>query len=91
MKARSEISSETVKPIPAIAPPPASAAHPTGGCSRPPLTFVTSQEPPVTPIGFPSTYEIRIPRVIGEVNARPRKPALSAMPAFASANSGTIT
>ena len=91
MKARSEISSDTVKPIPAMAPPPARAAHPIGGRTRPRLTLFTSQDEPVTPTGFPSTYAVRIPRVIGDVNARPRKPASSAMPAFASANSGTIT
>jgi hypothetical protein len=80
-----------VKPIPAIAPPPTSAAQPTGGRTRPRLSFVTSQVPPTTPTGFPSTYPIRIPSVIVEVNARPRKPGSSAMPAFASAKSGTIT
>ena len=38
------ISSETVKPIPAIVPPPATAAQPTGGRSRPRLSGVTSQD-----------------------------------------------
>ena len=35
-KASVEISSETVNPIPAIVPPPARAAQPTGGRMRPP-------------------------------------------------------
>ena len=55
LKARFEISSETVKPMPAIVPPPASAAQPIGGRSRPRLSRVTSQAPPRTPIGFPTT------------------------------------
>jgi cell division septation protein DedD len=40
------ISSERVKPSPAIAPPPATAAQPTGGRSRPPLARVTSSAVP---------------------------------------------
>ncbi len=48
------ISRATVKPIPAIAPPPATAAQPTGGRSRPRLARVSSQEVPVIPIGLPS-------------------------------------
>ena len=48
-------SSATVKPIPAIVPPPATAAQPTGGCMRPRLSRVTSQEPPTIPTGLPTT------------------------------------
>jgi hypothetical protein len=55
LKARLAISSATVKPIPARAPPPATAAQPTGGRSRPRLSFVTSQVLPITPTGFPAT------------------------------------
>ncbi len=43
-KASVAISSETVKPIPAIVPPPATAAQPTGGRSRPRLSRVTSHD-----------------------------------------------
>ena len=46
---------ETVKPMPAIAPPPATAAHPTGGRSRPRLRLVTSHDVPTTPMGLPAT------------------------------------
>ena len=48
------ISNETVKPMPAIVPPPATAAQPTGGRSRPPLTRVTSHVPLTMPTGFPT-------------------------------------
>ena len=54
-KASVAISSDTVKPIPAMAPPPAVAAQPTGGRSRPRLSLVTSDETPITPTGLPST------------------------------------
>ena len=46
---------ETVKPIPAIVPPPATAAQPTGGRSRPLLRNVTSHAVPAIPTGFPTT------------------------------------
>ena len=82
---------DTVNPMPAIVPPPTTAAHPTGGRSRPRLTTVTSHAVPATPIGLPTTYPIRMPSVMVDVNARERKARLISMPAFASANSGTIT
>ena len=44
-KARVAISSETVNPMPAIAPPPSTDAQPTGGRIRPLLSRVTSQAP----------------------------------------------
>src|SRR5207237_250333 len=47
--------SAIVKPTPAIVPPPATAAHPTGARSRPPLSRVSSQELPRIPAGLPST------------------------------------
>ena len=53
--ARVEISSETVKPMPAIVPAPATAAQPTGGRMRPWVTRVTSQVAPTIPTGFPRT------------------------------------
>ena len=40
--------------MPAIAPPPATAAQPTGGRSRPRLSLVTSQATPAIPTGLPS-------------------------------------
>jgi hypothetical protein len=55
LKASVEIRSETVKPIPAIVPPPRTAAQPTGGLMRPRLIRVTSHVVPVIPIGFPIT------------------------------------
>lgn len=54
-KARLAISSDTVKPIPAIVPPPATAAQPTGGRIRPPLVRLTSAVAPTMPAGLPAT------------------------------------
>ena len=82
---------DTVNPMPAIAPPPTTAAHPTGGRSRPRLQTVTSHAVPAMPIGLPTTYPIRMPSVMVDVNALERKSRLISIPAFASANSGTIT
>ena len=53
--ARVEISSETVNPMPATAPPPITDAHPTGGVIRPRLIRVRNAEAPAMPIGLPST------------------------------------
>ncbi len=80
-----------MKPIPAIVPPPATAAQPTGGRSRRRLSRVSSHELPRIPTGFPTTYPKKIPSVIGDETAWPRKAPSTTMPAFASANSGTIT
>ena len=41
----------TVKPIPAIVPPPATATQPTGGWSRPRVSFVRSHALPRIPSG----------------------------------------
>ena len=46
---------ETVNPIPAMVPPPATAAQPTGGRSLPRVRVVTSQAVPKMPTGFPTT------------------------------------
>ena len=43
------------EPDPGDEPAARHAAQPTGGRRRPRLSFVTSQEPPVIPIGFPAT------------------------------------
>src|SRR5262245_62427338 len=75
-KASVEIRMDTVKPTPATVPPPTTATQPTGGEIRPRLRRVTSHEAPTMPIGLPTTYPNRIPRVIGEVNARARNPPL---------------
>ena len=48
------ISSDTVKPIPAIEPPPSTEAQPTGSRRRPRLSRVTSVAPPKIPIGLPT-------------------------------------
>ena len=57
---------ETVKPIPAMVPTPATAAQPTGGRSLPRLIRVSSQDAPAIPAGLPTTYPMRMPRVMGE-------------------------
>jgi len=54
-KASDAMRSETVKPIPAIVPPPATDAHPTGGRSRPLLMWVASQVEATIPTGLPTT------------------------------------
>ncbi len=54
-KAREAISSETMNPIPAMAPAPVTAAQPTGGLIRPRLARARSQAAPTVPIGFPAT------------------------------------
>ena len=53
-KASVAISSETVKPMPAIVPPPRTEAQPTGGLIRPRVMRVTTNVTPATPIGLPS-------------------------------------
>jgi hypothetical protein len=53
--ASAAIRSATVKPMPAIVPPPATAAQPTGGCRRPRLSRVSSHELPRMPTGLPTT------------------------------------
>ena len=61
------ISSETVNPIPATAPTPVTAPHPTGGVTRPRVSRASSHAMPHVPIGLPTRYPIRIPSVTGEV------------------------
>ena len=46
---------DTVNPMPAIAPPPTTEAHPTGGRTRPALNRVTSHVDPAIPSGLPTT------------------------------------
>jgi hypothetical protein len=41
--------------MPAILPTPVTAAQPTGGRSRPPLSRVSSKDPPVMPMGLSAT------------------------------------
>src|ERR1017187_6069874 len=67
LNARVAIRMDTAKPIPAIVPTPVTAAHPTGGRSRPRLSRVSIQDAPAMPSGLPATYPIRIPSVMGEV------------------------
>lgn len=55
MNASVAISSDTVKAVPAMVPLPATAAHPTGGRTRPPLTRVTDQVAASTATGLPTT------------------------------------
>ena len=90
-KARVAIRNETVNPIPAIVPLPATDAHPTAGCTRPCVSRAIAQDADTTATGLPTTYPRTMPSVIGEVTARRRKSPSITMPALASANSGTIT
>ncbi len=90
-KASEAISSETVKPTPAMAPVPATAAQPMGGRTRPRLIQVTTAAPAPVPIGLPTTYATRMPSVIGDVNASARKWPVITTSALARANSGTMT
>src|SRR5450755_3399391 len=81
VKARVAISRDTVKPIPAMVPPPATVAQPTGGRSTPRLILVTNHDPATMPTGFPSTYPTRMPTVIGEVYAVDRNDVSIVTPA----------
>ena len=54
-KASEAISSDTMKPMPATAPAPVTAAQPTGGRIAPRLTRASSQAAPTVPAGFPTT------------------------------------
>ena len=90
LKASVEIRIDTVKPMPAIAPPPATATQPTGGRRRRLLARLTSHVVAVTPTGLPTTYPTRMPSVIRDRNAWVRKLTETGMPAFARANIGTI-
>src|SRR5262249_20822332 len=54
-KASEAISSDTMNPMPAIAPAPVTAAQPTGGRIAPRLSRVSSQAAPAVPAGFPTT------------------------------------
>ena len=89
-KANVAISSETVNPIPEIMPPPKTAAHPTGGRIRPPVTCETNQDVPAMPSGFPTTKPTTIPTVKGAVAAEARTLPSISMPAFANPNKGTM-
>src|SRR5450755_2055275 len=91
VKARLEISSETVKPIPAQAPPAASTGPLTGERGPWRAGREASHVPPQMPTGLPSTYPTMIPSVIGDAIASPSSLLLRWMPALANANSGTIT
>ncbi len=53
--ARPAISSATVKPMPATAPPPASVGHATGGCRRLRSSLTASQGAATMPTGLPTT------------------------------------
>ena len=66
VNASAAISRLTVKPMPAIVPPPVTAAQPTGGRSRPPVSRVTSHDPATMPTGLPTTNAAMTPRVIGD-------------------------
>ncbi len=85
------ISNETVKPMPAIVPLPTTAGPadlrpepPAGEPGR------AARTPPITATGLPTTYPTRMPSVIGEVYAWPRKSRSIGMPALARPNNGTI-
>jgi hypothetical protein len=82
------MSSETVKPTPATAPTPAITGVLSARRATPSRRASTAE--PATPSGLPMRYAATMPSVIGEANARPRSPESTWMPAFASANSGTM-
>ena len=54
-KASEAISSDTVKPMPAMAPAPVTAAQPAGGRTRPRLIRASSQAAATVPAGLPPT------------------------------------
>ena len=90
-KAREAIRNETVKPMPAMVPLPATAAHPTAGCTRPCVIREIAHDAEITASGLPTAYPSTMPRVIGELMALPTKEPSISIPAFANANSGTTT
>ncbi len=90
-KASVAIRNETVNPMPAIVPLPATEAQPTAGCTRPCVIRAIAQDAETTATGLPTTYPRTMPSVIGEVTARRRNSSSTTTPALASANSGTIT
>ena len=61
------ISSETVKPIPAIAPPPSTAPQPTGGRIRPRLNAGDQRGRTGDPDRLADHVGEEMPSVIGEV------------------------
>ena len=89
-KAMLEMSSETVKPMPATAPMPASPGQLTGRRWPPKTRRVASHEAPAIPAGLPTTYPTTMPSVTGERSASPRSPPLKVIPALERAKSGTI-
>ena len=54
VKASEAISSETVNPMPATAPPPSTDTHPTGGRMRAVAELGHQAAAPVIPIGLPT-------------------------------------
>ena len=90
-KASVAIRSETVKPMPAIAPPPSTDAQPTGGRIRPRLSLVTSRGRAGDAHRLADQVGDDDPERDRRAVGADRKPPLITMPALASANSGTIT
>ena len=90
-KARSAISSATVKPMPAMVPLPSTAAQPTGGRIRPWLSRVTTEDVDHQRDRFADDVaDQHAERDRRSCTPYRRKSGLSSMPALASANSGTI-
>ena len=85
-----EISSETVKPMPATVPPPAFTGQLSARRTRRRDNRQASQVAPTMPSGLPSTYPKKMPSVTGDDIASPSSELSTWMPALASANSGTI-
>ncbi|KWV73887.1 hypothetical protein PFLmoz3_06155 [Pseudomonas fluorescens] len=85
------ISSDTVKPIPDSAAPPNTLPTPTPSGSRPrPRRTATSVMSPM-PTSLPSTSPAMTPHVTGEPKASASSPPRTSTPAFAKANTGTIS
>ena len=90
-KASVAISNDTVKPIPAIVPPPITDAQPTGGRSLPRLSRVTIHVEPAIPTRLTDDVGDDYPeRDRRAVRAR-EKAAVDLMPSVGEREQGTIT
>ena len=79
-----------MKPTPVMVPALMTAAQPTGGRSRPLDRRVTASDVPNVPSGLPTRKPSRTPIVTGDPAARRSSSPSMAIPALASAKSGTM-
>ncbi len=87
--ARSEISSETVKPMPDSTETANRSAQASSGFSSALVNLAVSQVPPKTPTDLPSSRPSTTPSGAASVNTCPSELGLIATPAANSANTGT--